>query len=232
MNTKAILAHAVTACLTLGVSLVLVSLFGLTASSGDGSGHCLATEFHSQEPDTRLPARKEHAADDLGATADRADPGGQGPLAALAIAERSDRPRLHTDTTATSARESPTSIPAEETPITVEQELVELDGFFDTEARDASWAPHMEEKMLRMFDDAGLEGSMLIDARCRSTLCRMEVAHADEAAEMNCLFAFAKRGRYLVQDSFHYRDGSENGDSRTVFYVSRRGHSLHTSRTD
>jgi hypothetical protein len=231
MKMKAILAHAVTACLTLGVSLALASLFGLTASSGDGSGHGLATELHSQEPDTRLLARKAHAPNDVGATADRVDSGGQELLAALAIAEQSDRPRLQTDTPATSAHESPTSIPAVETPITVEQELVELDGFFDTETWDASWAPRTEKKMLRMFDDAGLEGSMLIDARCRSTLCRVEVDHANEAAEMNFLAAFATRGSFLVQDTFRYRHGSENGESQSVFYVSRRGHSLPT-RTD
>jgi TolA-binding protein len=51
------------------------------------------------------------------------------------------------------------------------------------EQPDPRWAPMAETTIKGMFEDQGLQALRLVDARCRTTVCRIEVAENESAVD-------------------------------------------------
>jgi hypothetical protein len=51
------------------------------------------------------------------------------------------------------------------------------------EQPDPHWAPMAETAIKGMFEDQGLQALRLVDARCRTTVCRIEVAENESAVD-------------------------------------------------
>ncbi len=107
-------------------------------------------------------------------------------------------------------------------------QAADLERRLRAESVDAAWASPMEATLRAAFDAAAPRGSLLIDAACRSTMCRAEVQHADDEARVRFVGALAPMGlfshdgqRGVAQES---RDAS--GNLRSTFFIAREGHRL------
>jgi len=107
-----------------------------------------------------------------------------------------------------------------------EQIVSNLDDFLQSQSYDDSWAAQIEADIAEDFRADDWEGSKLQDADCRSTLCRLVVAHErPEAADafvprMGLLQAFANT------EAFYQTITLEDGEPATVIYLARQGHRL------
>lgn len=99
-----------------------------------------------------------------------------------------------------------------------------LEDSFFSERYDTSWAGKEEEKLHSMFTEANPEGNHLLEASCRSSLCRIEVLHDDTEAEERFIRAFAASAKLLNDDkrAFYHMVSDEDGDQRTVLFYARR----------
>jgi hypothetical protein len=107
-----------------------------------------------------------------------------------------------------------------------EQIVSNLDDSLQSEPSDDSWAAQIEAGIAEDFRAGDWKGSKLQDANCRSTLCRLVVAHERlEAADgfvprMGMLQAFANT------EAFYQTVTLEDGTPATVIYLARQGHRL------
>lgn len=103
-----------------------------------------------------------------------------------------------------------------------------LEARFLAEAYDTSWARETEAELLQLLANAGLEGSQLTEAACRTTLCLIDVTHVDSVAEERFIAAFATSAQFVSNDQtgFYYRSVDYDGEPRTVFFWARKGHQL------
>ncbi len=108
-----------------------------------------------------------------------------------------------------------------------EVEAARFEGFaryLADEPRDAVWQRDMEDAVTRLLADGTVDGAYLQDIACGSSLCRVELAHADlasrEAFAMQApsLEPFAEQGVMKLVD-----DGDQ---ARSVLYVARSGGAL------
>lgn len=102
----------------------------------------------------------------------------------------------------------------------LEHERLEL--AWQGEARDARWARAYESEIIASFEHPVFAGSRLIDASCRSDLCRLRVAHdTPEASEgfVERLIEHAPAG----QGGFAREnpDGQDRGE--TLVFLARKG---------
>ncbi len=92
---------------------------------------------------------------------------------------------------------------------------------------DTRWAPAMEARLRSLFDTASPEGTQLVDLSCRSSLCRVEFAHRDEAAQMRFVAALAPSGIFSGDSQ---RGLAAAGDAKTgwksAYYLAREGLNL------
>lgn len=108
----------------------------------------------------------------------------------------------------------------------IEQIVSNLDDSLQSESYDDSWAAQIEADIAEDFRADDWKGSTLQDADCRSTLCRLVVAHErPEAAgafvpRMGMLQAFANT------EAFYQTITLEDGEPATVIYLARQGHRL------
>lgn len=106
--------------------------------------------------------------------------------------------------------------------------LTVMEDRFKSESYDPDWAGRMEEELIGRFKQLNPGGSHLLDAGCRSSLCRIEVYHEDFEAEEQFVGAYAQLDQFGNNDRqrFYrsYIDG--NGDRRTLFFSARMGHTL------
>lgn len=103
-----------------------------------------------------------------------------------------------------------------------------LDDYFYSESGDPAWANRTENQLIHAFDRLNLENSFLLNAECRSTFCRIEVYHEDNAAEQSFIKAFAQNDRFDKDDKFSFYRSFEDSDGnlRTLFFYARKGHYL------
>lgn len=99
---------------------------------------------------------------------------------------------------------------------------------FDAEPYDQIWAHETEQQLLDLFIKQQLTGNQLIEAACRSTFCRIDISHADIAAERGFMAAFALNGQFIDdgERGYYYRETDINGAINTVFYYARSGYQL------
>jgi hypothetical protein len=88
---------------------------------------------------------------------------------------------------------------------------------------DRSWAPATERLIADTLGKPVFKGSKLIDASCRSTLCRLEVGHDTELSRQR--FASVLPTRLPSMPSGSMRN-AEGPDRKTIVYVAREGHRI------
>lgn len=101
-----------------------------------------------------------------------------------------------------------------------------LDGKLDGESYDNRWAEQIESSLTRAFNGNDRAGTQLLSAACRSTLCRIEVAHENPKAESQFLARIGTLQAFGNTRAFYQRVAGQNGGSVTVFYAAREGHQL------
>ncbi len=105
-----------------------------------------------------------------------------------------------------------------------------LDGKLDGEPYDNRWAEQIESSLTRAFNGNDWAGNQLLSAACRSTLCRIEVAHKNPKAEGQFLARIGTLQAFANTRAFYQRVAGQNGGSVTVFYAAREGHELPVMR--
>lgn len=102
-----------------------------------------------------------------------------------------------------------------------DDELIQV---FGEQAYDERWAPDTEARINDAFESAELETSQLLEASCKSTLCRIEVSHANAEAERQFLSRFSQQP--LLQGGgvagSYQKIVDESGEIRSVFYIARQ----------
>ncbi|MES2887319.1 MAG: hypothetical protein V4739_04830 [Pseudomonadota bacterium] len=103
-----------------------------------------------------------------------------------------------------------------------------LDKTFQAEAIDQAWATPLETRLRNGFDATSPVGSRLIEASCRTTLCRVEVTHTDTAAQDRFVAAMAPLGLFsnngITGLAFH--QGDDKSGLRSVYFIARPGQDL------
>lgn len=97
------------------------------------------------------------------------------------------------------------------------------------EAYDEAWAAAMEKRLTEAFHSAAPQGSALLSASCRHTMCKVEVLHADAQAALEFAEALAPHGLYSGDGERGQRyDFRSDKGSGTVYYLARDEHKLPT----
>jgi hypothetical protein len=96
-----------------------------------------------------------------------------------------------------------------------------LAGKLAAEPVDLSWGPATERAITDTLKKPVFKGSKLLEATCRSTLCRFEVSHETDADRHRFSSALPTRLPSLPSGSMRNAEGP---DRRTIVYVAREGH--------
>jgi len=125
---------------------------------------------------------------------------------------------------------SPTFAATEEA-IAAEREFVEhaFESLADTlhaEPLDGPWAIGQEAEITEQFENRPDSTTRLVDVRCQSTLCRIELEHEfDEALHDVAVMGLAGP-TFAGSDMLSRRVESPQGEVRTELFVSRKDHRL------
>jgi hypothetical protein len=96
-----------------------------------------------------------------------------------------------------------------------------LAGKLAAEPLDHSWGPATERLIATTLEKPAFKGSKLVEATCRSTLCRLEVRHETEGDRRKFSSALPTRLPSLPSGSMRNAEGPER---KTIVYVAREGH--------
>jgi hypothetical protein len=103
-------------------------------------------------------------------------------------------------------------------------QLARITDDFQHEPVDADWARSMSARIQDVLAQASIGSTRVLSASCRSSLCRIEARHADQASRD--AFASIRRGipgNFWIQ---HVDPDDERGDGtlRTIAFFARPGH--------
>lgn len=240
-----------TTTLLVGTTIAAMAIASWTASiaikkSGEVTAHSRAQQAERQQAEKRVAQLKDElevlgqrldhknasgARDTQGGT--KADRGGaqnhglSEPIAGV-LQPSASHSNSDVETNAHDDRGGNHENPAREDHPTREETAALLDDVFYSEGYDTPWAGRTEEKLHRMFTEVNPSGSHLMDAGCRSTLCRIEVYHEDTDAEEGFIKAFATSGTFVNDDKqgFYHPIADAHGNRRTLFFYAREGREL------
>lgn len=104
--------------------------------------------------------------------------------------------------------------------------IVKLEGVLQKEDVDSSWVNDVQSKLQSVFRSDTLMGSSLSTSDCRTSLCRIEIAHGPgvDVAEFQSEFV-SETAELFPQGTFEQITGSD-GNKITVGYFAREGHNL------
>ena len=96
---------------------------------------------------------------------------------------------------------------------------------FLQESDDPTWSRQTEASLTQAVTSSAFDGSQLLAADCRTTLCQMEVSHESEVAREGFIdnFPFALS---FDTEVFYQRIEDERGTPYTVMYMARTGQRL------
>jgi hypothetical protein len=105
--------------------------------------------------------------------------------------------------------------------------VASLDRAFQGEPVDPKWGASQAARLRAAFEAARPSGSVLVDSACRSTLCRVEVTHADIAAQERFVGALAPLGLFSNDGASGaaQHSGGKSG-MRSVYFMAREGRDL------
>lgn len=96
---------------------------------------------------------------------------------------------------------------------------------FLQESDDPTWSRQAEASLTQAVKSAAVDGSRLLAAGCRTTLCHVEMSHGTEgdreAFSKNFPFVFS----FDTEVFYHHLEDAQ-GTPYTVMYMSRTGHQL------
>lgn len=125
----------------------------------------------------------------------------------------------HAETSA--AHDAPNPLAEQEYASAMEADL-ELQ--LEHEGRDADWSVETERSIVDALNSETLAGATLLDARCHSSLCRVEIGHDNEVAQEDFLTQMPLMPPF---DTSGFVRLIDNGDSREmVVFFAREGHEL------
>lgn len=90
---------------------------------------------------------------------------------------------------------------------------------------DSIWREEAHEKIESMIENQLVADSSIVSVDCRSSLCKLDLAHANEAAVDNFLEEFPDHMAWN-NESFIETEHQSDGSIRTMIYFSRDGSSL------
>jgi len=96
-----------------------------------------------------------------------------------------------------------------------------LDGIFQAEKTDSSWAPAVEDRVRRAVEGATrtyLQGSRVVACACRATLCKVRVENVGQAQHESLANLMFDAGLRIMA----FRDSLAENSGETIFFV-RRG---------
>ena len=108
----------------------------------------------------------------------------------------------------------------------IEQIVSHLDDSFHREPFDNGWAAPIEASVAKDFGAEDWKGNALTEVRCRSTLCRMVVAHEDLGAADSFVTRMGTLQAFADTEGFYQQVTLEDGTSATVLYIARQGYRL------
>jgi hypothetical protein len=106
------------------------------------------------------------------------------------------------------------------------EHMVTLDATVQTEAVDQRWSSHTAAWIAQVLTSQELAQTVVSDIECRTTVCRLEVEHADtqEADQFALIFPMHVGGVLPQMRYFHQQ--LTDGYIHTVIYLARQGHDL------
>lgn len=114
----------------------------------------------------------------------------------------------------------------------VQERAEAIEAKLEAESRDDAWSGGASDRLREAFADERLAEASPQDIECRTTLCRVEVRHPDEAklGEFQRVFAF-KVASMFPRLAMH-RIKNPDGSLTTYVYLARQGHRLPTVEHD
>lgn len=103
--------------------------------------------------------------------------------------------------------------------------LYTLDLQLGKEPDDTTWSPGAEAEIATFVHSESMEGSRVLSADCRSTLCRVEVEHEDAGAQ-DWLVAHIPMEPPFDGEILVHQINNDSLPPRTLVYLARPGHSL------
>lgn len=100
-----------------------------------------------------------------------------------------------------------------------------LDDHIAREAKDSAWGTATETVITSAFGTEALAGSSLLFVECRSTVCRVEVAHQDARARARFL-EDVRNVPPFDRSAGAVRPDGDPTSNRTVLYMAREGQRL------
>lgn len=94
---------------------------------------------------------------------------------------------------------------------------VTLSNRFDAEGRDARWSRETARSIEAIFDDGSVPGTQLVATECRTTLCRVQLRHDDDAARADLAPRIAEKTPFGAGVYYVYSEDPR----QTTLYVSR-----------
>jgi hypothetical protein len=114
---------------------------------------------------------------------------------------------------------APPPLTSSEAHALVESRIRKLDDALHVERVDQSWSGETEKALNKAFTEGNYKGTSILNFECRATMCRMEVAHDDEASRL------AFEGIRDQQPMTYYLQpiDDSSGQRKTVAYFVRQG---------
>jgi hypothetical protein len=139
------------------------------------------------------------------------------------IANAEGAAALAAPSASTALRAAPSSRVAPAAPVSG----VALGKAFDAETIDTKWATAKEARLRVAYDTVHPEGTTLLEAACRSTMCRVEVLHNDAAAQERFVAALAPAGLFSNDGSSGAMVQRAEGRAlRSTYFIGREGADL------
>jgi hypothetical protein len=109
---------------------------------------------------------------------------------------------------------------------TVESISANLDNRIYSGENDEQWTTSLTSKINRLFDLELDNNVSLLDIRCETELCKIEVEHNDADSKVLLLSNLARIEAFNNQDTFYKTVANEDGTEITSLYVARAGFDL------
>lgn len=108
------------------------------------------------------------------------------------------------------------------------QEATRLQERLAAESVDPDWAKRAEDALAESMSDVALEGAVMVDSWCASTLCRSEFLAEDPDSRTELLRALPRLAPWPADGFFHL---DPDDDLRVITYLTREGYPLAPEET-
>jgi hypothetical protein len=107
-----------------------------------------------------------------------------------------------------------------------QQAIAALENSLSSEPMDANESMAAAAELASVIQGPASEKTQVGEVQCQSTLCRIDVSHADPQAEMQFTLSLNQIDTFRESEGFVQRLPRNDGGVDTVVYVSRAGHHL------